>query len=154
MGMNDLSINEIRNHLARDFVKPGDTAVDATSGSAEDTAFLNSRVGDAGQVLSIDFHEEDLDATRTHLESAASAPRVILFNLNEDAKKDTTLSALGIALEALARGGALFVSCEAGVDAGAVNAWGEALDEELFSHIQISIPESKPAPALVWVVKR
>ena len=52
----------VRCHL-----RPGDTAVDATSGNGHDTAFLAELVGPGGRVWAFDIQSGAIEATATRL---------------------------------------------------------------------------------------
>ena len=117
-------------------LKPGDTAVDATTGNGNDTLFLAKLVGQAGKVYSFDIQADALTKTRSRLEREGLTGNVtlykrghefmdeyinvnscqaIMFNLgylpggnkNITSLPQTTLQATEKALKALAPGGRL-----------------------------------------------
>lgn len=128
--------------LLRQFVRPGDNAVDATCGNGKDTLLLAELVGETGQVWAFDIQAEALDRTRQRLletglarrvtllghshealvSHVPSAVRAIVFNLgwlpggdrNVVTKPATTLPALRASLELLLPGGLLLITCYPG----------------------------------------
>lgn len=61
-------------------VRPGDTAVDGTTGNGHDTLLLAELVGDTGNVHGFDLQEQALAATRARLEEHGLAGCVRLHN--------------------------------------------------------------------------
>jgi ubiquinone/menaquinone biosynthesis C-methylase UbiE len=133
--------------MLRDWIRPGDTVIDATAGNGHDTVFLAERVGPTGKVLAFDVQDAAIAASRLRVEEAGTAARVefhrcshalmgkfaeagsvaaIMFNLGylpgEDHDLTTTTSGTLSALEAAGRllrpGGFLSVICYPGHEGG------------------------------------
>ena len=58
----------LAHHLMAQYIKEGDTCIDATAGRGFDTAFLCELVGESGEVLAFDIQEEAVNSTRALLE--------------------------------------------------------------------------------------
>ncbi|MBE5800572.1 MAG: methyltransferase domain-containing protein [Clostridiales bacterium] len=127
-------------------IREGDTVVDATMGNGKDTLFLCELVGESGHVYAFDVQAEAVERTRERVKEAGfearttlllaghetmkeyvpSGVRAVMFNLGwlpgaEHAvttKTDTTLSAVGAALELIAPGGIVTVCVYPGHDEG------------------------------------
>lgn len=65
-------------------LKPGDRAVDATSGNGHDTLLLAELVGERGQVWGFDLQEEALERTRRMLSEHGCQDRVALHRLGHE----------------------------------------------------------------------
>jgi glycine/D-amino acid oxidase-like deaminating enzyme len=65
--------------LISQFLRHGDTAIDATAGNGHDTCFLAQCVGPSGKVFAIDLQEPAIDVTSKRLR-AASLQNVSLLN--------------------------------------------------------------------------
>ncbi|MBI2354506.1 MAG: methyltransferase domain-containing protein [Deltaproteobacteria bacterium] len=132
--------------LLRQFVRPGDTAVDATCGNGNDTLLLAELVGASGRVWAFDIQEEAVGQTAARLAAAGHAGRVeiirsgheylaehvgggvsaVVFNLGYlpggdrtvITRSETTLAALEQALDILKPGGILAVTVYPGHDGG------------------------------------
>ncbi len=68
--MGFLSILSFAHQLARERIRPGDVAVDATMGNGHDTLLLAGLVGDGGRVYAFDVQEAALRSTRARLDAA------------------------------------------------------------------------------------
>lgn len=146
--------------ILRQFVQPGNRVVDATCGNGKDTLLLAELVGETGQVWAFDIQPEALSRTKQRLAEACLAERVnllamghelmatqvtmpvnaVVFNLGWLPGGDratvtapaTTLPALDSALQLLAPGGLLAITCYPGHAGGdtetdAVLAWSVGL---------------------------
>lgn len=60
----------------RDFLREGDTAIDATAGNGHDTLFLARLVGNSGRVLAFDIQPGAIEASRRKIEAAGLSARV------------------------------------------------------------------------------
>ena len=60
------------------YIRPGDTVVDATCGTGQDTVALARAVGDEGIVYAFDIQESALESTRQLLEEHGMSGRVTL----------------------------------------------------------------------------
>lgn len=65
MGRNTLGIAQ---SFLRQYVRAGDTCIDATAGKGRDTAFLCALTGENGRVLAFDIQTEAIRETRALLE--------------------------------------------------------------------------------------
>jgi len=132
--------------LLRQYLRPGDRAVDATCGNGHDTLLLAGLVGPTGRVWGFDIQEEAIHHTRLKLEGAGKADgvelilaghesmadhvsgqvRAIVFNLGYRpggdhsiiTRPDTTLAALGQALSLLLPSGILAITVYPGHQGG------------------------------------
>lgn len=132
--------------LLRQFVRRGDTAVDATCGNGNDTLLLAELTGASGRVWAFDIQEEAVGQTAGRLAAAGLAGRVeiirsghecmaehvgadvaaVVFNLGYlpggdrtiITRPETTLSALEQALTILKPGGILAVTVYPGHGGG------------------------------------
>lgn len=66
--------------LIRRAVAEGSTAIDATAGNGNDTAFLAELVGESGKVYSFDVQEQALEKTRDRLSGKGLLDRVELIH--------------------------------------------------------------------------
>ena len=161
MEKKDFQITRLCHKMAQPFIREGDLCVDATMGNGHDTAFLCRSVGPSGQVLAFDIQERALEHTKERLEredlhncrlicdsheNLAEYVRpetagCVMFNLGYlpggdhalATRPDTTLRALGAALKAVRRGGAILLCIYSGGDSGyaerdALLHWLEELD--------------------------
>lgn len=129
------------------YLRPGDTAVDATLGRGRDCALLCELVGETGWVCGFDVQPKALEETRTLLSERGLLVRAGLHLLGHERMKEvvspgirlavfnlgwlpggdkrlttrvaTTLPAVQTALDLLAPGGALVVCCYPGHPEGA-----------------------------------
>jgi predicted methyltransferase len=132
--------------MLRQFVHPGDTAVDATCGNGNDTLLLAERVGATGRVWAFDIQDEAIEQTARKLAEVGYAKRVelihaghetmsqhvapglgaVVFNLGYlpcgdrtvITRSETTLLAMEQALNLLRPGGILAVTAYPGHDGG------------------------------------
>lgn len=134
----------------RQYLRPGDRAVDATCGNGHDTLLLAELVGPTGKVWGFDIQPEALGATGARLTAAGCSERVelmgggherlvdyvqepvraVVFNLGYLPGGDkgvitrppSTLAALGQALQLLTPGGIVVVVIYPGHPGGAEEA--------------------------------
>lgn len=127
-------------------VREGDTVVDATMGNGGDTLFLAEIVGETGRVYGFDVQKEAVERTRARLESAGvqeratlllaghetmsehvhDAPVAVMFNLGwlpgsehiVTTRTETTLKAVGAAVDMIAPGGIVTVCIYPGHEEG------------------------------------
>lgn len=59
------------------YVRPGDTAVDATLGNGHDTKSLLEAVGESGKVYGFDIQKDAIDSTRSLIRNAANAHLIL-----------------------------------------------------------------------------
>ena len=64
---------ELAMKITLEYVKPGDTAVDATCGTGQDTVSLAEAVGEAGQVIAFDIQEKAIELTEARLRESGLA---------------------------------------------------------------------------------
>ena len=65
--MTRISLVEQTQQLIAPYLRPGDSAIDATAGNGYDTAFLANTVGPHGHVYVFDLQQKALTATKSHL---------------------------------------------------------------------------------------
>lgn len=65
------NITQLAHAWARESLRAGDWAIDATCGNGHDTLFLAETVGATGRVAAFDVQESAIAATRARLENAA-----------------------------------------------------------------------------------
>ena len=65
--MTRISLVDQTQHLITPYLRPGDSAIDATAGNGYDTAFLANTVGPHGHVYAFDLQQKALTATKSHL---------------------------------------------------------------------------------------
>lgn len=75
-------------NLAWDFlrpvIKPGDTVIDATAGTGQDTLFLTQCVGETGHVLAFDVQTAALQQTQAAVEKSGFAGNITLIHKSHD----------------------------------------------------------------------
>ncbi len=146
--------------LLHRYVRPGDTVIDATCGNGNDTLLLVRLTGPAGRVWGFDIQRPALERTAHALDEAGLRERVVLveaghetladyvtgpvsaavFNLgylpggdrSVITRPESTLTALGQALELLQPGGIIAVTIYPGHAGGAaeraaVEEWSGSL---------------------------
>lgn len=171
--------------LLRQHIQPGSRVVDATCGNGKDTLLLAELVGENGCVWAFDIQQEALLRTKQRLDEAGLSDRVVLVNVGHEqlaadvsvpinaavfnlgwlpggdrrvvTGPDTTLPALGSALQLLAPGGLLAITCYPGHAGGdtetdAVLAWSAGLAANRF-HVwrmgQLNVASSAPFCLLI-----
>ncbi len=65
--MTRISLVDQTQQLIAPYLRPGDSAIDATAGNGYDTAFLANTVGPHGHVYVFDLQQKALTATKSHL---------------------------------------------------------------------------------------
>jgi len=65
--MTRISLVEQTQQLIAPYLRPGDSAIDATAGNGYDSAFLANTVGPHGHVYVFDLQKKALTATKSHL---------------------------------------------------------------------------------------
>ena len=178
---------QLSNLLLRQFLRPGDQAVDATCGNGHDTLLLAGLVGPAGRVWGFDVQEEAIRHTRLRLEKAGKADCVelilaghesmadhvsgqvgaVVFNLgyrpggdhNIITQPDTTLAALGQALQLLLPAGVLAITVYPGhrggdSEEGAVSGWCSCLDQRLFHSWRMGQVNVLPGAPFFFMIQK
>lgn len=74
-----LKVTEMCHLLVSQYLKPGQTAVDATAGNGHDTLFLARTVGPQGRVYAFDIQEQALQNTEALLEANGCRENVSLI---------------------------------------------------------------------------
>lgn len=142
----------IKNSLAqshefvKNFVKKGDTVIDATAGKGNDTVFLAELVGEEGKVYSFDIQDAAINSTKIKIVENGYENRVkqikaghqnldlyveeivncVMFNLgylpggdhNIGTKAETTILALEKSMKLLSNGGVISMVVYYGGDSG------------------------------------
>lgn len=159
--MNKVLRNTELSHLIlAQFLKEGQTVVDATAGNGHDTLFLADQIGSSGKVYAFDIQKQALENTRDLLSQHNFLDRVTLINDGHEkileylkepvnclvynlgylpggdksviTSSQTTLSSLKQALKILAQGGAVSVTLYPGHQGGDQEA---ALVENFLLHL-------------------
>lgn len=88
----DIALLRGPTHLARllagNFVRSGDSVIDATCGNGHDTLFLADLVGPTGRVWAFDIQEEAIRLTAQKLEQTGMAERVSLIMTGHETMAD------------------------------------------------------------------
>lgn len=150
-----IDLLELQKSLIRAHLHEGDTAVDFTMGNGNDTLFLSTTVGEAGQIYAFDIQEAALTSTASRLEAAGAPKNYTLicashhrvkefvagpikagmFNLGYlpgsghkeiTTLRETTMPAVEAALDLLASDGVLLVAVYPGHEEGDLE--GQMLD--------------------------
>ncbi|WP_286805036.1 class I SAM-dependent methyltransferase [Acetobacterium sp. MES1] len=74
-----LRVTDLAWEFLRPVLKPGDTVVDATAGTGQDTLFLRQCVGESGRVFAFDIQAVALQQTKCLLDNSKSADNVTLI---------------------------------------------------------------------------
>ncbi len=74
--------------LIQNYLRIGDSAIDATAGNGHDTLFLAKSVGDSGQVFAFDIQQQAIDSTRQHIVEQLNMDRVELFHCSHERMQD------------------------------------------------------------------
>ena len=171
--------------ILSDRLRPGDIVVDATMGNGHDTLFLTQCVSPGGHVLAFDVQAAALEETRKrvpadmttlihagHETMRANVPAelhgqiaAIMFNLgylpgaNKDCitRTETTLIAVGEAVELLKPGGLLTIAVYPGHAGGAeegreIGAWAAQLDARSFEVQHLRPVNRSATPPELWLV--
>jgi predicted methyltransferase len=176
---------ELAHLLVQQTLKSGDWVVDATTGNGHDTLWLAPCVGTLGRVYGFDVQEAALASAAQrvlglpqvtlihsgHETLAAQLPpeargriAAVMFNLGflpgaskaVTTKTDTTLAALGQALDFLAVGGRITLVLYPGhpggdEEAAAVRAYARRLPATYAASHYARVNSRKPAPELVHI---
>lgn len=70
-----MKLTGLAHKLAAEVLPPGGTAIDATAGNGQDTAYLARAVGEKGHVLAIDIQPLAVATTKARLESEGLSAR-------------------------------------------------------------------------------
>lgn len=73
-------MTEMAHLLLAQYVKEGDTVIDATAGNGNDTLFLAQRVGQSGKVHAFDIQRQAIESTREKLVEGKLSHRVSLHH--------------------------------------------------------------------------
>lgn len=71
-----MRLTELAHALLGEYLRPGDTALDATAGNGHDTAYLARHVGASGHVYAMDVQETAVASARARLAAENSGARV------------------------------------------------------------------------------
>ncbi|WP_305908526.1 class I SAM-dependent methyltransferase [Methylomarinum sp. Ch1-1] len=77
--MTRISLPETAHQIIVAHIRPGDIAIDATTGNGHDTLFLARQVGPQGHVYGFDIQSQAITATRQRLAEAQRQGQVTLF---------------------------------------------------------------------------
>lgn len=73
-------ITQIVKEIVKNYIRPGDFALDMTAGNGHDTCFLAECVGPNGHVYAFDIQKAALEQTRVNLEKENLISNVTLIN--------------------------------------------------------------------------
>jgi len=188
--MNDIfyNINLFAHSLLQKVIKSGDHVLDATAGNGYDTLFLAKNVGSKGIVYSFDIQETAIlntslllsennlleqvriihDGHENMVKYISKGLKAAIFNLGYLPKSDhkiktlpeTTVSALGQALDILLPGGLITVTIYSGHEGGeaenkAVEEYLKNLDKTKWDVLTWSfLNKSSTAPFLIVIHSR
>ncbi|MDF1849239.1 MAG: class I SAM-dependent methyltransferase [Verrucomicrobiales bacterium] len=175
---------EMAHRFVLERIRPGDRAIDATSGNGHDTLFLAKSVGPEGKVYAFDIQEQAIDATAAktsglpqvelfclgHEEMdkvVSERVKTIMFNLGYLPKgdktvitqTDTTLRALEAGIRLLDEGGLLSITLYEGHEGGqeeaeAVLTWAEGLDQADFYVARYQFLNLRNSPPSLLVIEK
>ncbi|MGI6226409.1 MAG: class I SAM-dependent methyltransferase [Peptococcales bacterium] len=182
------SISSFTHNLVETVVKSGDHVIDATIGNGNDTLFLAQKVGVNGKVYGFDIQKIAIENTTLLLNSqgllaqtnlihtghenmkkyVTTSVKAVMFNLGYLPKGDheiitlpqTTISALGQALDLLLPKGIITVTVYTGHEGGkneekAVNAFLKELDKKHWDVLKWSfVNRNQNAPYLIIIYRR
>ncbi len=77
--MNRISLSEKAHHIIREYLQPGNRAIDATIGNGHDTVFLAQHVGTNGHVFGFDIQQEAIKSTHDRLAGSGLLSITTLF---------------------------------------------------------------------------
>jgi ubiquinone/menaquinone biosynthesis C-methylase UbiE len=75
--------------IVREYLQPGDQAVDATAGNGHDSLFLAEQVGGKGKVFAFDIQEQALNTTAERLRKAGQEQQVALVHRGHEHLRDS-----------------------------------------------------------------
>jgi len=90
-----LRVTALAAELLRAVVKPGDTVVDATAGSGQDTLFLANCTGETGRVFAFDIQQAALEQTAVLLKNQGLTAEVRLLHQSHEQLAEV-LAAVGV----------------------------------------------------------
>lgn len=182
-----LRATEMAHEVVRGRVNPGEAAVDATLGTGADLVFLSGCVGSEGKVIGFDVQEAAVERARARWETRGGEGSVelhavghermaelvdgevaaVMFNLGYlpggdkslITRAETTLVALGMAVELVRPGGVVTVVCYPGHEGGAEEAdavveWAEGLEQEEFAVTRYGFLNQRNSPPSLVAVER
>lgn len=173
--------------MMEEALEDGARVIDATMGNGHDTLWLCRRVGDCGRVVAFDVQREALKRTEERLKEAGMIQRAelhcvgheqmgqvvqapvdgVLFNLGwlpgaehgVTTRVETTLQAVGAALDLLKPGGLMTVCVYPGHEEGArerdaLLQWASALDYNLWDVMLKSYLNQPNDPPLMLAIRK
>ncbi|MGF1483845.1 MAG: class I SAM-dependent methyltransferase [Opitutales bacterium] len=87
-------LTEVVHECLAEVVRPGEVAIDATTGNGRDTVVLARLVGSGGQVFGFDVQAEAIERTRQALAAAGCARQVTLYRQGHEGMR-AALSKIG-----------------------------------------------------------
>ena len=82
-----LQPQHITEYFINAYIKPGDTAVDATAGNGHDTLKLCKAVGERGKVYAFDIQKCAIDATQAKLSENGIDNAMLILDSHSDMDK-------------------------------------------------------------------
>lgn len=173
--------------IIKQAVAKGDTVVDATAGNGNDTAFLASLVGEGGRVYAFDIQEQAIEKTGQKIGELGLADRVtlikdghqnmdlyikekvkaVMFNLgylpggdhSVGTKGETTMAAVGKAMELVAVNGIVSVVVYYGGDSGfeekeQVMKFFEEIDRKRFNVMKVDFINQVNCPPILVCIEK
>ncbi|GAW92309.1 tRNA (mnm(5)s(2)U34)-methyltransferase [Calderihabitans maritimus] len=168
-------------------LREGQTAVDATAGNGHDTLFLAKQVGPGGKVYAFDIQQEALDITARRLRSNGIETQVDLIragheNMDQYVKEpvqaamfnlgylpggdhrcitrpDSTVRAIGKAMELLQPGGIITIVIYTGHPGGreeaeAVEKMAREIPQEAWDVVRLDFPNRINFPPYLIIIQR
>lgn len=90
--MTDISVfrrvTQLASVLMQSHLNEGDTAVDATAGTGEDTCMMAESVGKKGKVIAFDIQKQALELTEEKLKARGLREQVILLNAGHETMRN------------------------------------------------------------------
>lgn len=181
------NFNDLSKYISENILQEGAVAVDCTVGNGNDTLYLARKVGKRGRVYGFDVQEPAIAKARERLEGEGLANRVQLildghenigrhieeeidfavFNLGYlpkgdhsiTTKTETTLKAVGSAIEKLKPKGTVSIMAYVGHDGGndentAVRSFIEGLDSKQYNVVCTNFINKPNNPPILYLVQR
>jgi 16S rRNA C1402 N4-methylase RsmH len=75
-----MHLTELAHNILKQYLKPGDFAIDATTGNGHDSCFLAQQVGVEGRVFAFDIQQQALDNAADRLRAQALTEQVTFIH--------------------------------------------------------------------------
>ncbi len=181
------NVLEITHHFIEKAVREGDVVVDATMGNGHDTLFLSKIVKDSGKVYAFDIQEQALNSTKKLLEKeGATGNTTLILSGHENMKEyvseevsavmfnlgylpggdhsigtvaDTTIKAIGSAMELIKKNGVVTIGVYYGGDSGfdeknKVMEFISQIDFKKFTVLTIDYKNRPNCPPIAVIIEK